>query len=254
VYTIDDPAENALVLGAGALAAGCTPFDSDTVRCPAAPSAALNVFTRDQSDSIVLATVPVPATIDGGSFDDVIVGTAADAVILWAPGGNSDTIDGGPGEDTLAFAGANVSETITVTANGAGFDLTRDVASVHLSVRGVEVLDVNTFGGPDAVSTMALVGTSQTFTDATDDLGDVLTLDVQGLCAEGVYGDIELLGHGGVAFSGFPLFDVLNERCGGRIGLANGVLRYVDVERVPNDLRVARMPTATRSPIRPRTT
>lgn len=239
-YTIDDPAENALALAPGALAAGCTPFDSNTVRCPAAPIAAFNVFTRDLSDSIVLATVPVPATIDGGFSDDVIVGTAADDVIVWNPGSNNDTIDGGPGEDTLAFSGSNIGEIITITADGTGFDLTRDVAGVLLDVDGVEQLDLTTLGGTDTVNTVPLVGTAQSLVDGADGSSDVLNVDAQGLCADAEPGLFEFPGRESIAFADFPLVATANERCGGRVSLGTGILAYLDTAQVANDLRVTR--------------
>src|SRR5262245_919881 len=107
-YTIDDPAEPAVDLAPGALAAGCEPFDSNTVTCPDAAVTSLDVATGGLADRIDLTGVPVPARVAGGDADDFIVGGNGDDTFSWSPGDDNDTIDGGPGVDTLVFNGSVV--------------------------------------------------------------------------------------------------------------------------------------------------
>ena len=45
---------------------------------------------------------------------------AGDDTFVWNPGDGSDTVNGQGGTDTLLFNGANVSENIAISANGAG--------------------------------------------------------------------------------------------------------------------------------------
>lgn len=85
LYTIDDPAEAAVTLLAGALDQGCTAFDANTVRCPAAVITSFNVATRDGNDTLVLTGVDVPTLIGGGRGNDTVFGGVDDDVFLWAP-------------------------------------------------------------------------------------------------------------------------------------------------------------------------
>ena len=38
---------------------------------------------------------------------------------MWNPGDGSDIVEGGAGTDTLVFNGANIDETIDISANGS---------------------------------------------------------------------------------------------------------------------------------------
>ena len=68
--------------------------------------------------------------IAGGRGDDVALMGAGDDTFTWAPGEGSDTVEGQGGVDTLAFNGANVGETIDISANGGRVLFHRDVASI----------------------------------------------------------------------------------------------------------------------------
>jgi hypothetical protein len=61
-------------------------------------------------------------------------------------------IDGGAGNDTLQVTGANISETIGVTANGSRLRFTRDVGSVVVEAAAVERLTFAAMGGSDTIS------------------------------------------------------------------------------------------------------
>ena len=183
-YTVDDPIETAILLGAGATGAGCVAFDNNTVTCPAAAVTSLKVSPGDLSDFVDLSKSAVPALVDGGFADDEIIGTPLDDTFMWNPGSSSDTIDGGGGADTLVFNGSNANETITVVPAGDGFELFRDIASIHLFVDRVEDLQLSMLGGTDVVRTAPLVVTSQSIIDGDDGITtDRLEINAGGLCA-----------------------------------------------------------------------
>ena len=54
-----------------------------------------------------------------GAATDVASLGAGDDVFVWNPGDGSDTVDGQAGSDTLLFNGANVNESINISANGS---------------------------------------------------------------------------------------------------------------------------------------
>jgi Ca2+-binding RTX toxin-like protein len=95
----------------------------------------------------------------GGRGNDVLLGGAGDDAFVWNPGDGSDTVEGGDGRDGLLFNGANVSENITLSANGQRARLTRDVGSVTMDLNGVELVDVNALGGADKITVNDLTGT-----------------------------------------------------------------------------------------------
>ncbi|QJW94923.1 beta strand repeat-containing protein [Frigoriglobus tundricola] len=98
-------------------------------------------------------------TIDGGRGNDVVLMGAGNDTFVWNPGDGSDTVEGQGGSDTLVFNGSNVSENVTVSANGSRVRLTRDVASIIMDLNGIETIDFNAMGGADAVTVGDLTGT-----------------------------------------------------------------------------------------------
>jgi Ca2+-binding RTX toxin-like protein len=106
--------------------------------------------------------------ITGGAGDDVIVGGDGNDVALmgagndtfvWNPGDDNDIVEGQAGTDMLLFNGANISETITISANGGRALFTRDVAAVTMDLNDVETIDFNAFGGTDTVTVNDMTGT-----------------------------------------------------------------------------------------------
>jgi Ca2+-binding RTX toxin-like protein len=110
-------------------------------------------------------------TLLGGDGDDVVTGGrgndvaflgAGNDTFIWNPGDGSDTVEGQDGTDTLRFNGANVAETINITANGHRVRFTRDVGNVTMDVNGVEHIQFNALGGADNVTVGDLSGTGVT--------------------------------------------------------------------------------------------
>jgi Ca2+-binding RTX toxin-like protein len=105
----------------------------------------------------------------GGAGNDLVLGgrgndTASlgdgDDTFVWNPGDGSDSVFGGAGFDTLDFNGANVNETVNVTANGSGgVTLTRNVANVTMSLSQIEKIEFTARGGADTVTIGDLTGT-----------------------------------------------------------------------------------------------
>jgi Ca2+-binding RTX toxin-like protein len=154
-----------------------------------------------------------PALVSAGRGRDTIIGGSEDDTFLWSPGDESDLIDGGPGTDTLVFSGNGANEIFTVTPNGAGFDLFRNVASVHMEVQGTENLTLMTLGGDDEVSTTSLVSTTQLLTAGTDPTPDTLRVDAAELCVTRENDTFAVEGRQPIHFANFPEVFVSNTFC-----------------------------------------
>jgi Ca2+-binding RTX toxin-like protein len=110
-------------------------------------------------------------TLIGGDGNDVITGGrgadtaqlgAGDDTFVWNPGDGSDIVEGQGGTDTLLFNGANIAETIGISANGSRTSFTRDVGNIAMDLNGVEHLQFNALGGADNVNIDNLAGTGVT--------------------------------------------------------------------------------------------
>jgi Ca2+-binding RTX toxin-like protein len=97
--------------------------------------------------------------IFGGDGNDVAQMGAGDDVFVWNPGDDNDTILGGDGFDTMQFNGANIAETIAISADGDHVRFTRDIANVAMDLNDTEVIDFNAFGGADTITVNDLSGT-----------------------------------------------------------------------------------------------
>src|SRR5205814_1879302 len=93
--------------------------------------------------------------------DTALLGAGND-VFVWNPGDGSDTIDGQAGTDTMVFNGANVSEKMTLSANGTRLRLVRDVASITMDTVNLEQVNVHALGGADSFTVNDLTGTDVT--------------------------------------------------------------------------------------------
>ena len=107
--------------------------------------------------------------ISGGNGNDTVdAGKGADTVFLgngndffvWTPGEGSDVVDGGNGNDVMQFVGANVDETMSLSANGHAAVFLRSPGAVRMDLTDIETFNLQTLGGVDAVSVGDLEGTS----------------------------------------------------------------------------------------------
>src|SRR5262245_35331521 len=117
-------------------------------------------------------------TLLGGDGNDVIAGSrgndtaqlgAGDDTFIWNPGDGSDVVDGQDGTDTLVFNGANIAETMSISANHGKVSLVRDVANITMSLDNIEHIQVNARGGADKITVNDLTGSD--VTQVTVDLG-----------------------------------------------------------------------------------
>jgi Ca2+-binding RTX toxin-like protein len=147
---------------------------------------------KDTINASGLAAGVVRLTIDGGAGDDTVLGSAGadiilggdgndvvqgrqgndtallganDDVFVWNPGDGSDTVEGQSGLDRLVFSGSNVSENLSIGANGGRALLFRDVAAVTMDLNDVETIEIATLGGADNVAVGDLAGTDVTRVD-----------------------------------------------------------------------------------------
>src|SRR6185295_4005775 len=73
-------------------------------------------------------------TVDGNRGNDVaMLGTGNDH-FNWDPGDGSDTVEGQSGSDVLDFNGANVSETMDISANGGRVRFLRNIAAIAMDL------------------------------------------------------------------------------------------------------------------------
>ena len=116
--------------------AGCAPLGANKVTCSPTSVSALSISLRDGTDSLA-SSAPVATTVDGGPGNDTL-----------ATGASSDTVVGGEGVDTVTYASRStpVSVSLDGIRNDGG---TEDGAAV--SARDNVMADVeNLVGGAGA--------------------------------------------------------------------------------------------------------
>jgi RTX calcium-binding nonapeptide repeat (4 copies) len=127
-------------------------------------------------------------TLDGGAGDDTVVGGkgtdtaflgAGNDTFIWNPADGNDVVEGGRGFDTLDFRGANISETVVISANGSGATFAR--ANGNIDLTGVERIQFEAQGDHnDNITINDLTGTD--VKEVAIDLGagaDNITIDAQ---------------------------------------------------------------------------
>jgi Ca2+-binding RTX toxin-like protein len=125
------------------------------------------VLTGDGEDLILGGTGNDRA--DGGRGRDIAFLDSGTDAFQWDPGDGSDVIDGGTGNDTLVFNGANIAETMSLSASGSRAVFLRDIAGIRMDMSGVEALALQALGGADKVTVNDMTGTD--LRTASIDLG-----------------------------------------------------------------------------------
>ncbi len=107
--------------------------------------------------------------LDGGAGDDTVVGGngtdtaflgAGNDTFIWNPREGSDVVEGEAGFDTLDFRGDNISENITISANGSRALLSRTAGNVIMDLNGVERIQFEAVGqNADHITINDLTGT-----------------------------------------------------------------------------------------------
>ncbi|MFO1327858.1 MAG: calcium-binding protein [Rubrivivax sp.] len=125
---------------------------TDTLDASALPAGVALLELRGGSGSDTLLGSAGADTISGGFANDLVQAGAGDDLVLWNPGDSSDAVDGGSGSDTQVFNGANIGEQIHLSASGAVATLTRDVATITMTLTDVETLRLAALGGSDTIT------------------------------------------------------------------------------------------------------
>ena len=107
--------------------------------------------------------------LDGGAGDDTVVGGkgadtaflgAGNDTFIWNPREGSDVVEGQAGFDTLDFRGDNISENISISANGSRALLSRTAGNVAMDLDGVERIQFEAVGqNSDHITINDLTGT-----------------------------------------------------------------------------------------------
>jgi Ca2+-binding RTX toxin-like protein len=97
-------------------------------------------------------------SVTGGRGNDVATLGSGNDTFIWNPGDGSDVVDGGSGFDTLHFNGSNAAEHVNIFANGAGAELTRDIAAITMNLTSMERIELAAFGSADTITVGDLTG------------------------------------------------------------------------------------------------
>jgi hypothetical protein len=118
-----------------------------------------SITTGDGTD-VVLGGNGDDSVDAGRGNDNVSLGNGKD-FFVWNPGEGSDAVDGGNGnEDVMQFNGANVDETMSLSANGSQAVFLRNVAGIRMDMNDIEIFNLRALGGIDNVTVNDLEGTS----------------------------------------------------------------------------------------------
>lgn len=97
--------------------------------------------------------------IDGNQGNDVAFLGAGNDLFIWDPGDGSDVVEGQADYDALVFNGANINETMVISANGDRAQFTRDIGNINMDLNDVEAVIVRALGGADTIIVGNLAGT-----------------------------------------------------------------------------------------------
>lgn len=146
-----EPANDRLTLNAQA--------GADTVDATAAEAAGIQLVMNGGLGVDTLLGGPGDDQVSGGDGNDFVYLGGGDDTVFWNPGDDNDTVEGQEGYDRLAFSGANIGETIDVSANGGRVRFSRNVAAVTTDLDDVEAIDFRALGGNDLIFVNDVSGT-----------------------------------------------------------------------------------------------
>ena len=140
------------------------------MRVPCRPDPSSLVIDGGAGNDTITGSHGADTLIGGAGNDTVTGGQGNDSAdlgdgndtFIWNPGDGSDIVEGGAGTDTLVFNGANVGESIDISANGGRALLTRDIGIVTMDLNSVEHIQLNALGGADTITVNDLTGTGVT--------------------------------------------------------------------------------------------
>ncbi len=145
---------------------------ADTIDASALPANLIQLTLNGGIGNDLLIGSQGNDLINGGVGADTMFGGPGDDVFPWNPGEGSDIIEGQDGVDTMLFNGANIAETVDISANGPRIRFFRNVANITMDCNGVEKAIFNALGGADNITVNDLAGTS--VTNVTLNLGATL--------------------------------------------------------------------------------
>jgi Ca2+-binding RTX toxin-like protein len=79
--------------------------------------------------------------------------------LIWDPGDANDVFEGQAGQDTMLFNGANIGETIVLSANGPRLTFTRNIANITMDCDDIETVIFTAKGEADTITVNDLSGT-----------------------------------------------------------------------------------------------
>jgi Ca2+-binding RTX toxin-like protein len=131
----------------------------DTIDASAVLAGAIDLTLNGGAGNDILIGGQGNDILNGQQGADTMLGGPGDDTFVWNPGDGSDIIEGQGGVDTMVFNGANVGETIDLSANGQRLRFFRNVANITMDCNGVEVVKFNALGGTDQITVNDLSGT-----------------------------------------------------------------------------------------------
>ena len=172
-----------------------------------------DVLTGSQGNDLLLGDDGNDVVVGGAGSDTALLGAGNDT-FFWNPGDGSDVVEGQAGTDRLDFAGANIAETFTISANGERVRFTRDVGTVTMDVNDVERIDVHALGGADTIVINDLTGTDLPLAGVAVDLegalgtgvgdGQVDQVIVNGTAGDDAINLLSIGGGAGILITGSP--------------------------------------------------
>src|SRR5262249_38263341 len=134
---------------------------NDTINASALNPGQINLTINGGAGNDTITGSRGNDVVIGGTGNDVALLGAGDDTFIWNPGDASDKVEGQAGTDTLRVNGANIDESIDISANGSRARLTRDVRNFTMDLNGGQDIEVNARGSADTVTVNDLTGTGR---------------------------------------------------------------------------------------------